>query len=189
MECVGAERGSPMHGPAMSKEPETPETLEKPGFHTLRLQRDENEMLAAQVADVSSRLQQALREGAERFLEIRRLADARNDLERLLVDSHVVWAKRTEAVVARQESRNAIWLSFSLWASWASSVQRTESMSRRMPCRFEGLLLSQCICGWLKITRKNRRKTWCVCVCVWACFCSCTHALSLTFLFLACLCV
>jgi hypothetical protein len=157
------------HGPAMA--PETPETLEKSGaFHTLRLQRDENEMLAAQVADVSSRLQQALREGAERFLEIRRLADARSELERLLVDTHMVWAKRMETVVARKEGRYAIWLSFSLWASWASSVRRTESMSRRMPCRFQGLLLSQCVCGWRRITRKNRRKTWCVSAC--ACFCS-----------------
>jgi hypothetical protein len=36
----------------------TPETMERSTFHTLRMQRDENELLAVKVEEISSRLQQ-----------------------------------------------------------------------------------------------------------------------------------
>lgn len=133
---LGARRASASPGrSAVVSAPQTPDTLEKSQFLTLRLQRDENEALASRVDEAEARLQQALRESAERFLEIRRLTDEKDDLKRRLSDTHDAFRIRLEAIVTKHESCRRLRVCLLLWASWTCGVRRTECILRRMPCR------------------------------------------------------
>ena len=144
--------------PVSARPPDTPDTLKKSKVPTLLLQREENEALAAHVDEAESRLQQALRESAERFLEIRRLTDEKSVLKRHLSDTRTQAA--TQRLEAKQASCGRLRLSLLLWASWTCGNRRTECIVRRMPCRFHGMLLAQCLLGWCRFTGKRRRKSW-----------------------------